>query len=62
MPGATATGQRAHSPMMAVPIAVAATVATKPAAKGMPAASRNIGFTATMNDIVKKVLMPANNS
>ena len=59
MPGATATGHFAHSAMIAVPIDVASTVATKPAANGIPASARNIGFTATMKDIVRKVLRPA---
>ena len=59
MPGATATGHLAHNAMIAVPIDVASTVATKPAANGMPASARNIGFTATMKDIVRNVLRPA---
>ena len=62
MPGATATGHLAHSAMMVVPTAVASTVATKPAANGMPASARNIGFTAMMKDIVRKVLRPARSS
>ena len=48
IPGAIATGQLAHSPMIPVPIAAARMVAVKTAPKSMPASFRIKGLTTMM--------------
>ena len=48
MPGAIATGQFAHRPMIAVPMKAAKIVAVKTAPKSMPASLRIKGLTTMM--------------
>ena len=48
MPGAMATGQFAHRPMIPVPTTAAITVAVKTAPKSIPASLRISGLTTMM--------------
>lgn len=48
--------------MISVPTTVAIIVATKAAAKSMPESDKIAGFTAMINDMVKKVDRPATTS
>ena len=48
MPGAMATGQFAHRPMITVPMTAARMVAVKTAPKSMPASERISGLTTMM--------------
>ena len=61
IPGASATGHLAHSPIINVPITAAMIVAVNTAPKSMPVPSveRIAGFTTVMYAIVKNVATPA---
>ena len=53
------TGQPAQTPIIKHPKADAIIVATKPAAKSIPASDKIDGLTATIKESVKNVLIPA---
>ena len=64
MPGATANGSRAYSPISSVMLDATSTVAVSTPENGMPVPgeARIAGFTTTMYAIVKKVVMPPTTS